>query len=153
MTYDEAISILQKAGFDLKWGDDFGAPEEKFLTEQLSQPIFIVKYPKKIKAFYMKVDPSNPKLVLNCDMLAPEGFGEMVGASERETDYEDIIARLNANNENISHYQWYLDLRKYGSVPHSGFGLGIERVVRWICKQESIRDTIPFPRTINRKYP
>ena len=101
----------------------------------------------------MKQDAADPKVVLCCDVLAPEGYGEIIGSSERETDYNEIVRKLEAQGEKIEHYAWYLDLRKYGSVPHSGFGLGIERVLRWICKLESIRDAIPYPRTITRKYP
>jgi asparaginyl-tRNA synthetase len=153
ITYEEAIKILQKAGFEIKWGDDLGTKEERFLTENETSPVFIVNYPLEVKAFYMKEHPSNQKLVLCDDLLAPEGFGEIIGGSERETDYKKLEQRLKAQGESLEKYDWYLDLRKYGSVPHSGFGIGIERLVRWFCKLEHIRDATPFPRVINRAYP
>jgi len=116
-------------------------------------PIFVKNYPKEVKAFYMRENPENPKVYLCADLLAPEGYGEIIGGSERETDVEKIIERLKAQNTPLDAYQWYLDLRRFGTVQHSGFGLGIERIVRWVCKQEHIRDTIPFPRTTNRVNP
>jgi len=153
ISYAEAIEILQKEGIELKWGDDLGTEHERVLSMKFEKPLMIMRYPKDIKAFYMKQDAADPKVVLCCDVLAPEGYGEIIGSSERETDYNEIVRKLEAQGEKIEHYAWYLDLRKYGSVPHSGFGLGIERVLRWICKLESIRDAIPYPRTITRKYP
>lgn len=153
MTYEEAIHFLQENGFEVGFGSDFGTKEEAFLTQKERKPIFVEKYPLEIKAFYMKENPDDPRTVLCNDMLAPEGFGEMIGGSERETDYNKIVERLTKQGEDLKKYEWYLDLRKYGSVPHSGFGMGIERLVRWLCNLEHIRDTIPFPRTINRSYP
>ncbi|MBI2583370.1 MAG: asparagine--tRNA ligase [Candidatus Aenigmarchaeota archaeon] len=153
LSYDEALKELAKKGHKVKWGEDLRTEEERLLTEKLTKPLIVTQYPKAIKAFYMKEDPKNAKLVLCNDVLAPEGFGEIIGGSERETDNAKLIKRLKEAGESTKDYQWYLDLRKYGSVPHSGFGLGIERVVRWLCKLESIRDAIPFPRTIARKYP
>ncbi|MFH0949061.1 MAG: asparagine--tRNA ligase, partial [Candidatus Aenigmatarchaeota archaeon] len=151
--YKNAIEILQSLGSEIKFGDDLGTEDERLLTEKETVPIFIVNYPLEAKAFYMKENPDDPRTVLCDDMLAPEGFGEIIGGSERETDYEKIVQRLKNMNESLASYDWYLDLRKYGSVQHSGFGLGIERLVRWICKLEHIRDATPFPRVINRAYP
>ena len=153
LSYAEAVTCLQNNGFDVHWGSDFGTKEEAFLTQKEKKPGFIELYPLAIKAFYMKENPDDPRTVLCSDLLAPEGFGEMIGGSERETDYAKITERLKAQGENLSSYEWYLDLRRYGSVPHSGFGMGIERLVRWLCKLEHIRDALPFPRTINRSYP
>lgn len=153
LRYDEAIDILQKKKSEIKWGDDLGTEDERILTQERTSPIFVTHYPKAIKAFYMKEDPSNPKLVKNNDCLAPEGYGEIIGGSQREEDVDKLISRLKEDGANLESYEWYLDLRRYGSVPHSGFGLGMERVVRWICKLEHIRDTIPFPRVMNRSYP
>ncbi len=154
ITYDEAVDILHEKGLDFTWGDDFGAVEERVLTEDLSTPMFVKNYPKTAKsAFYMKENPDNPETVLCSDLLAPEGYGEIIGASERETDNAILIQRLREQGANLENYEWYLDLRRYGSVPHSGFGVGIERVVRWICKLEHIRDAIPFPRTPSRFKP
>lgn len=153
MRYAEALEALKKKGVDLPHGHDFGAEDEKVLTLEEKKPIFITHFPKSIKAFYMKVDPENPDLVFGGDCLAPEGFGEIIGGSERETDAKEIEKRLAEQGQDASAYAWYLDLRKYGSVPHSGFGLGTERLVRWMCKLEHIRDATPFPRVINRSYP
>ncbi len=151
ITYDEAIKVLQADGFSIKWGEDFGTHEERQLSTHYDKPIFVTEYPAEVKAFYMK-DAGNGK-VLNVDMIAPKGFGEVIGASERETDLKIIEERLRRQGEDPSKYEWYLDLRRYGSVPHSGFGMGAERLVRWICGLEHIRDAIPFPRTISRSYP
>jgi asparaginyl-tRNA synthetase len=153
MTYDEAIAELEKKGVKLKWGEDLGTEEERILTTDKKVPIIMMKYPKGIKAFYMKVDEKNPKVVLNNDVLAPEGYGEIVGASQREENLEVLIQKIKDEGNDPKEYAWYLDLRRYGSIPHSGFGLGVERLVRWICKQEHIRDAIPFPRVLNRAYP
>ncbi len=153
MTYEEAINLLKENGFDVAFGSDFGTKEEAFLTQNEKKPLFIEKYPLEIKAFYMKENPDDTRTVLCNDMLAPEGFGEMIGGSERETDYTKIIERLKKQGEDLKNYEWYLDLRRYGSVPHSGFGLGIERLIRWVCKLEHIRDAMPFPRMMNRSYP
>ncbi|AFC99571.1 asparaginyl-tRNA synthetase [Methanocella conradii HZ254] len=151
ITYDDAIKALQADGFSIKWGEDFGTHEERQLSTHYDKPIFVTEYPAEVKAFYMK-DAGNGK-VLNVDMIAPKGFGEVIGASERETDLRIIEERLRRQGEDPSKYEWYLDLRRYGSVPHSGFGMGAERLVRWICGLEHIRDAIPFPRTISRSYP
>ncbi|MCD6557973.1 MAG: asparagine--tRNA ligase [Candidatus Aenigmarchaeota archaeon] len=151
ITYDEAIEMLKKDGFDVYWGMDFGTEEERQLSTHFDKPFFIMFFPKQIKAFYMKA--RDEKTVLGADLIAPQGFGEIIGGSERETDHRTLVERLKEEGEKIENYQWYLDLRKYGSVPHSGFGLGTERLVRWICKTEHIRDVIPFPRTPNRFYP
>jgi len=152
ITYDEAVALLKKDGVEFEWGADLRTLEEEQLMKHFDKPLIITRYPKKIKAFYMKEDPSNPSVVLCADMIAPE-VGEITGGSERETDYGKLVKRIEESGEKIEHYQWYLDLRKYGSVSHSGFGLGVERFIRWICKLESIRDTIAFPRTINRTRP
>jgi len=153
ITYDKAIEILQSKGFNIKWGDDLGADEERALTEEFEQPFFITHFPKHIKAFYMKLDPNRPDVVLGFDMLAPEGYGEIIGGSEREDDYEKLLKRIIEFGLNPDDYKWYLDLRRYGSVPHSGFGLGIERLVMWIAGIDHIRDAIPFPRFRERVYP
>ncbi|MDI6708132.1 MAG: asparagine--tRNA ligase [Candidatus Thermoplasmatota archaeon] len=152
-TYEECIKILQNKGFDIEYGADFGAKEERELSLLDPKPIFVTSYPKEIKAFYMKENPQDKRTYLCADMLAPEGYGEIIGGSERETDVDKLIERLKAENANLANYEWYLDLRRFGSVPHSGFGLGIERMLKWICKLEHIRDATPFPRTITRAYP
>ncbi len=151
--YDEAIEILQKKGVKIKWGEDLGADEEKVLTEEFDRPFFITHFPKEIKAFYMKLDPENPNLVLGFDLLAPEGYGEIIGGSVREDNYNVLYKRILEVGLNPKEYEWYLDLRKYGTVPHSGFGLGIERTVMWIAGLDHIRDAIPFPRFRERIYP
>ena len=152
MEYKNAVDRINELGGKMEYGEDFGADEEALLTKELEQPVFIHKYPKDIKAFYMKEDPKNPELVLNDDMLAPV-YGEIIGGSERIWDYDELITKMKSQNLNLKDYEWYTDLRKYGSVPHSGFGLGIERFVMWILGLDHIRDTIPFPRTITRCYP
>ncbi len=153
MTHQEAIAKLRELGSDIGDMDDLGADDETILTKQFDRPIFIEKYPAAIKAFYMKRDPVNPAFVLNNDMLAPEGYGEIIGGSQREDDYDQLLARMNEHNLPIEPFQWYLDLRKYGSVPHSGFGYGLERITAWMCGLQHIRETIPFPRLINRLTP
>lgn len=153
VTYDEAVEILKKKGVKMEWGEDFGIDEEKILTANFDKPFFVINYPKVAKAFYMKVNPGNPKTVLCADMFAPEGYGEIIGGSERETDLKELVKRIRAGGGNPKDYQWYLDTRRFGSVPHSGFGLGVERLLMWICRLDHIRDTIAFPRTINRVYP
>lgn len=153
MTYTKAVEVLQSKGAQIRWGEDLGTNEERVLTAEETQPIFVTNFPKEIKAFYMKIDPDDPRTVLGNDCLAPEGFGEIIGASQREENIETMVERLKAHGAHLPNYEWYLDLRRYGSVPHSGFGLGVERVLRWITKQEHIRDMTPFPRTINRAYP
>jgi asparaginyl-tRNA synthetase len=153
ISYDEAIEMLQKGGFDSKWGDDFGAPEETYISDQFEQPVFIMNYPKSIKPFYMKPHPDRDDVYLCADLLAPEGYGEIIGGSERETDYDALKEQIEKKGLDLSEYEWYLDLRKYGSVPHSGFGLGLERAITWICKLDHLREAIPFPRMINRIKP
>ncbi len=153
LSYDDAIKMLQEAGRDIKWGDDFGAPDEGYISEQFDRPVFIVNYPTTIKPFYMKKNPDNPKEYLCADVIAPEGYGEIFGGSEREGNYEVLKQQILAAGLNLEDYQWYLDLRKFGGVPHSGFGMGFERTIAWICKLDHIREAIPFPRLINRMQP
>ncbi|AEH50639.1 asparagine--tRNA ligase [Pseudothermotoga thermarum] len=153
ITYDEAIKILQKHGSNIQWGDDFGGDEETIIASQFEKPVFVTHYPRKCKAFYMQPDPSRPEVVLCGDLLAPEGYGEIIGGSQRIHDYDLLVERLKEFNLPVEKYQWYLDLRKWGSVPHSGFGLGVERTVAWICGLEHIREAIPFARTLYRVYP
>lgn len=153
MPYDETIEKLQGMGSEIRWGDDLGATDETILTEELDKPMFIINYPAKTKAFYMKRNPENPETVLCSDLLAPEGYGEIIGASQREDDLELLVKRIREENLPEEAYGWYLDLRKYGSVPHSGFGLGLERTITWICGLKHIRESIPFPRMLYRLYP
>ena len=152
-TYDQAIVKLNQLGSDIKHGEDLGNDDEGLLTKDSDVPVFIAKWPKSIKPFYMKRDLENADLVLNDDLIATEGAGELIGGSQREDDYELLLGRIIAEGLNPEEYQWYLDLRKYGSVPHSGFGIGLERAVRWITGVEHIRECIPFPRTIGRLRP
>ncbi len=151
--YDEVIKFLQQKGKEIKFGDDLGTDEERLLTMSSDKPIFIYGCPKAIKPFYTKIDPKNENMVLSADMIAPRGFGEISTGGQREENLETIVDRIKADGFNPQDYSWYLDLRRYGSVPHSGFGFGVERLLRWICKLEHIRDTIPFPRTMKRYYP
>jgi asparaginyl-tRNA synthetase len=153
ITYTEAVDIIKSKGVDFKWGEDFGAPHEEIIALHFDKPVFICKYPVEVKAFYMKRDPDNEKLILGFDLLAPEGYGEIVGGGQREEDYNTLVNRIEESNLPLDAFKWYLDLRKYGSIPHSGFGLGIERTVRWICKLHHIRETSAFPRTLERIYP
>jgi len=153
ITYDEAINMLKKDGVKIEWGQDFGADEERILTKHFSLPFFVTHYPKEAKAFYHKLDPKNPKVTLSVDLLAPEGYGEITGGGERIADKEELIKRIKEEKLKPENYQWYIDLRRWGSVQHAGFGLGLERFVMWICKLKHIRDAIPFPRLINRVYP
>ncbi|WP_203623316.1 MULTISPECIES: asparagine--tRNA ligase [unclassified Lacticaseibacillus] len=151
--YDKAIEMLQEGGFDTKWGDDLGSPEETYLSEQFEQPVFVLNYPKAIKPFYMLPEEGREDTYVCADLLAPEGYGEIIGGSERETDYDKLKAAIEAKGLDLAEYEWYLDLRKYGSVPHSGFGLGFERAITWICHLDHLRESIPFPRMINRLKP
>jgi asparaginyl-tRNA synthetase len=153
ITYDEAIEILQKHGNPAKWGDDFGGDEETILSSAYDRPVMVHRYPAAMKAFYMQPDPERPELALGFDMLAPEGYGEIIGGGERVADYDLLLKRLREHNLPEEAFGWYLDLRRYGSVPHAGFGLGLERTVAWICGTEHIREVIPFPRMIYRVYP
>lgn len=154
ISYDEAIEFLIKEGFtDIKWGDDFGSPHETAIAEHYEKPVFIVNYPAAIKSFYMKPVEGRPEVVLCADLIAPEGYGEIIGGSQRIDDLELMQQRYEEHNLTGEAYKWYLELQKYGSVPHSGFGLGFERTVAWISGVKHIRETIPFPRLINRLYP
>ncbi|MCE4624972.1 MAG: asparagine--tRNA ligase [Desulfurococcales archaeon] len=153
ITYEEAINILKRKGVKVEYGDDLGADEERILTEEFETPFFITHFPLELKSFYMKEDPQRPGHALAFDLLAPEGVGEIVGGSEREDNYEVLRKRIEERGYNVDDYQWYLDLRRYGSVPHSGFGLGVERFLMWVGGRDHIRDTIPFPRFRDRIYP
>ncbi|MFP3897383.1 MAG: asparagine--tRNA ligase [Anaerolineales bacterium] len=154
ITYDEAIERLHEEGLeDIRWGDDFGAPHETALAETFGKPVFVHRYPTASKAFYMEADPENPEVCLSVDLLAPEGYGEIIGGGERTASLELLEKRIEEHDLPREAFEWYLDLRRYGSVPHSGFGLGIERTVAWICGLHHIRQTIPFPRTLGRIYP
>lgn len=153
ISYDEAIGLLKEAGMELPWGEDFGAPHETAIAEKFDRPVFITRYPTAIKAFYMKPDPERPEVVLCADLIAPEGYGEIIGGSQRIDDPGLLEARFAEHALPKEAYEWYLDLRRYGSVPHSGFGLGLERTVAWICGLDHVRETIPFPRMLYRLYP
>ncbi len=154
ISYDDAIKFLNENGFDdISWGDDFGAPHETAIAEHFDKPVFITHYPKSLKPFYMQPDPNRDDVVLCADLIAPEGYGEIIGGSERIHDYNMLHESIMAHNLDEEAYKWYLELRQYGSVPHSGFGLGLERTVAWISGVEHVRETIPFPRLLNRLYP
>ncbi len=153
ITYDEALDRLRAAGRDIPWGEDFGAPDETIVSQQFDRPVFVTHFPAKMKAFYMQPDPQRPEVVLAADLLASEGYGEIIGGSQRIDDPALLERRLREENLPAEAYQWYLDLRRYGSVPHSGFGIGIERTVAWICGLEHVRETIPFARLLNRLTP
>ena len=154
ISYDDAITFLHNKGFDdIKWGDDFGSPHETAIAESYEKPVFITHYPTSIKPFYMQPDPNRDEVVLCADLIAPEGYGEIIGGSERVYDFELLKKRLAEHHLDEEAYKWYLELRQYGSVPHSGFGLGLERTVAWISGVEHVRETIPFPRLLNRLYP
>ncbi len=153
ITYDEAVDILRSKGLDFQWGDDFGAPEETALAEEFEKPLLVHRYPSQVKAFYMEPDPERADLSLSVDCLAPEGYGEIIGGGQRIADNDLLLQRIDQYNLPGEAFQWYVDLRRYGSTPHSGFGLGIERTVAWICGLEHIRETIPFPRMLHRLYP
>ena len=152
-THAEVVEELNEMGSDIKGNDDLGGDDETMLTMKYDKPIFVEKYPAEVKAFYMKRDPDNPKVALCADLLAPEGYGEIIGGSQREDDYDVLLGRIKEHKLPEEAFGWYLDLRKYGSVPHSGFGIGLERLTGWICGTHHIRETIPFPRTITRIYP
>ncbi len=153
ITHQEAIKKLRQLGSDIKEMNDLGGDDETILTKQYDKPLFVEKYPTEVKAFYMKRDPKNQKYALCADLLAPEGYGEVVGGSQREDDYNELVKRIKENNLPVESFKWYLDLRQYGSVPHSGFGFGLERIVAWVCGLQHVRETIPFPRMINRLNP
>jgi asparaginyl-tRNA synthetase len=153
ISYAEALEILKRHGVELQWGDDFGGGDETILANEFDRPVFVHRYPTEAKAFYMKPDPENPDVVLCADLLAPEGYGEIIGGGQRIDDPQLLRQRLLQHNLPDEAYKWYVDLRDYGSVPHSGFGLGIERMVAWVCGLDHVRETSPFPRTLNRIYP
>lgn len=153
ISYDEAVEILRKNGVGFEWGNDFGGTDETLISEQFDRPVMVHHYPARIKAFYMKRDPNNENLALAVDVLAPEGYGEIIGGSQREDDYDTLLRRIKEHHLPQEAFEWYLDLRRYGSVPHSGFGLGLERTVGWICGLDHVRETIPFPRMIYRLTP
>lgn len=153
VSYTDAVKILQDNGVDFTWGDDFGGADETVISSQFDAPVMVHRYPTAIKAFYMKRDPENDEQVLALDMLAPEGYGEIIGGSQREDDIDLLLGRIKEDGASEEDYSWYLDLRRYGSFPHSGFGLGLERVVTWICGLKHIRETAPFPRTMTRLNP
>ena len=151
--YNEAIEVLQSKGESIEWGEDINAERGNILTTHFDGPVFVMNYPRSIKAFYMKQNPQDERTVLCADLIAPEGVGEIIGGSEREENYNKIVERLREENLPVESYSWYLDLRKYGSVPHAGFGLGLERLVAWICGLPHVRECIPFPRLMGRLYP
>lgn len=154
ITYTDAVELLHEKGYDdIEWGDDFGAPHETEIANHYDKPVFIINYPKEIKSFYMEENPEDPRTVLCADLIAPEGYGEIIGGSERIHDYETLKQRIIDSGLDVDAYEWYLDLRKYGSVPHSGFGLGLERTVAWLSGVQHVRETSPFPRLLNRLYP
>ncbi len=153
ITYKQAVEIIRKKDKQLKYGDDFGAPHETILSDSFDNPILVHHYPAGIKAFYMKRDPNDESLSLSVDMIGPEGSGELIGGGQREDDYKTLLKRLKENNLPEKSYEWYLDLRKFGTCPHGGFGLGLERTIGWICGVKHVRETIPFPRMLDRVYP
>jgi asparaginyl-tRNA synthetase len=153
ITYHQAIEILREAGHDAKPGDDFGGDEETVISAKFDRPVIVERYPAELKAFYMKRDPENPELALCMDVLAPEGYGEIIGGGQREDDLDRLLAAIEAHRLPREAFGWYLDLRRYGSFPHAGFGLGIERSVAWICGLPHVRETIPFPRMLHRLAP
>lgn len=159
ITYDEALKLVAEHHQEvegctpLPWGEDFGAPHETLIARHFDTPVFVERFPSAIKAFYMEPDPERPEVALCADLLAPEGYGEIIGGSQRIHDAALLERRIREHGLNVSDYEWYLDLRRYGSVPHSGFGMGIERVVAWITGTQHIRETIPFPRMLYRIYP
>ena len=153
ISYDDAIAMLKEAGHEVQWGDDFGAPDETLISSKFDRPVFVMNYPTSIKAFYMQPDPDRPEVVKCADVLAPEGYGEIIGGSQRIHDPELMLERMRQHSLTEEAYGWYMQLRKYGTVPHSGFGIGIERTVAWITGSEHIREMIPFPRLLNRLRP
>jgi asparaginyl-tRNA synthetase len=153
ITYRDAIELLKTKGIEAKFGDDFGADEETLIANSFDRPVMISRYPTDIKAFYMQPDPDDPSVVLGMDMIAPEGYGEIIGGSQRIHDHDLLLQRLKDHDLPIEAFQWYLDVRKYGSFPHAGFGMGIERCVAWVTGVPHLRETIPYPRMLNRIYP
>jgi asparaginyl-tRNA synthetase len=153
VSYDEAVQILKERGLPFEWGGDFGSPDETALAEHFDQPVIVHRFPTAVKAFYMKPDPDRPDLSLSVDVLAPEGYGEIIGGGQRIDDYENLLKRITSQHLSPETFKWYLDLRRYGSVPHGGFGMGIERVVAWICGLDHVREAIPYPRMLHRLTP
>lgn len=153
ISYTEAVEILKKKNHEFEWGNDLGGADETVISEEFDRPVMIHRYPAAVKAFYMKRDPENPKLALAVDVIAPEGYGEIIGGSQREDDLDELLKRIKEHDLPQEYFEWYLDLRRYGSVPHSGFGLGLERTVSWICGLDHLREAIPFPRMIYRNTP
>jgi asparaginyl-tRNA synthetase len=153
ISYTEAVEILKKKNHEFEWGNDLGGADETVISEEFDRPVMIHRYPAAVKAFYMKRDPENPELALAVDVIAPEGYGEIIGGSQREDDLDELLKRIKEHDLPQEFFEWYLDLRKYGSVPHSGFGLGLERTVSWICGLDHLREAIPFPRMIYRNTP
>ena len=153
ISYDEALGILKDAGEEVPWGEDFGGGQETIISNHFDKPVLIHRYPTEAKAFYMKSDPQRPEVALCLDMLAPEGYGEIIGGGQREDDVEVLRQKIEEEQLPAEDFRWYLDVRRYGSVPHAGFGLGIERTVGWLCGLQHVRETIPFPRLMDRLYP
>ena len=153
ISYDQAVETLRARGLPIEWGGDFGGPDETALSEEYDRPVMVHRYPSRVKAFYMKPDPDRSEVALGVDVLAPEGYGEIVGGGERLADLDLLVARIKEHGLPQEAFEWYLDLRRYGTVPHGGFGMGIERVVAWICRLEHVRETIPYPRMLYRLYP
>ena len=153
ISYDDAVKSLQARGLPIEWGGDFGGPDETMLSEQYDRPVLVHRYPAAVKPFYMKPDPERAEVALGVDVLAPEGYGEIIGGGERLADLDLLLQRIKEHDLPQEAFEWYLDLRRYGTVPHGGFGMGIERVVAWICKLEHVRETIPYPRMLYRIYP
>ena len=153
VSYDQAIEIIRKKGLPFEWGGDFGAPDETAISGEFDRPVCVHRYPSKVKAFYMKPDPQRPEVALGVDVLAPEGYGEIIGGGERLADYDLLLQRIKEHDLPQEAFEWYLDLRRYGTVPHGGFGMGIERCVSWICGLEHLREAIPYPRMLYRMYP
>jgi len=153
LDYGDAIELLKRKGSAAVWGDDLGAEDESLIVEDYDKPVFVMNYPREAKAFYMKENPADPRTVLCDDLLAPEGYGEIIGGSQREDDYDRLLARIRAEKLPEQAYDWYLDLRRYGTFVHSGFGLGLERTVSWICGLPHLREAIAFPRLMNRVRP
>ncbi|RME01516.1 MAG: asparagine--tRNA ligase, partial [Deltaproteobacteria bacterium] len=153
ITYDEAVEILRQRGVDFQWGNDFGGGDETVLAQAFDRPFFVHRYPAAIKAFYMKPDPQDASRSLSVDMLAPEGYGELIGGGQREDDLDALLARIEEHGLPKEAFAWYLDLRRYGSFPHSGFGMGLERCVAYLCGLSHVREAIPFPRMLDRLSP
>jgi asparaginyl-tRNA synthetase len=151
--YDEALAILARKGHTVPWGDDFGGDEETALSQEFDRPVMVHRYPAQVKAFYMKGDPTDPRLALCVDVLAPEGYGEIIGGGQREDDIAVLERKIREHDLPMDAFGWYLDLRRYGSVPHAGFGMGVERCVAWLCGLHHVRETIPFPRMLERLRP